>query len=116
MTDEEVAAFQQDGAVCVRGAFAGWVDVIGAGIERNMREPGPYAAESVRPGEPGSFFDDYCNWERIPEFRRLLLESPAAEIAAAAMRSTTAQFFHDHVLVKELVNPAPAGVPGSTRP
>ena len=43
-----------------------------AGIERNMREPGPYAAESVRAGEPGSFFDDYCNWERIPEFRRIV--------------------------------------------
>ena len=44
MTDEEVAASQRDGAVCVRGAFAGWVAVIAAGIERNLRDPGPYAA------------------------------------------------------------------------
>src|SRR4051812_17198552 len=101
ITPDEIAAYQRDGAVCVRGLFRDWVEVIEAGIERNMREPGPYAAESVRPGEPGSFFDDYCNWERIPEFRRVVLESPAAEAAGAAMRSRTAQFFHDHVLVKE---------------
>ncbi|MFL6221360.1 MAG: phytanoyl-CoA dioxygenase family protein, partial [Actinomycetes bacterium] len=101
ITPDEIAAYQRDGAVCVRGLFRDWVDVIEAGIERNIREPGPYAAESVRPGEPGSFFDDYCNWERIPELRRVVLESPAAQVAAAAMRSRTAQFFHDHVLVKE---------------
>ena len=101
ITTDEIAAFQRDGAVCVRGAFRDWVEVIAAGIERNLHEPGPYAAQSVRPGEPGSFFDDYCNWERIPEFARIVRESPAAEIAAAAMGSVTAQFFHDHVLVKE---------------
>jgi hypothetical protein len=101
ITEDAIVAYQRDGAVCLRGVFKDWIDVIAAGIERNMREPGRYAAESVRAGEPGSFFDDYCNWERIPEFRRIVLESPAAAIAAAVMRSTTAQFFHDHVLVKE---------------
>ena len=77
MTDDEVAAFRRDGAVCVRGAFRDWVGVIADGIERNLREPGPYAAQSVRPGEPGSFFDDYCNWERIPEFVDFARNSPA---------------------------------------
>ena len=101
ITEDEIAAYQRDGAVCVRGLFRDWVEVIAAGIERNMREPGPYASESVRAGEPGSFFDDYCNWERIPEFYRVVHESPAARVAAAAMRSRTAQFFHDHVLAKE---------------
>lgn len=101
MTDDEVAAFRRDGAVCLRGAFRDWVGVIADGIERNLREPGTYAAQSVRPGEPGSFFDDYCNWERIPEFVDVVRNSPAAEIAAKAMGSGTAQFFHDHVLIKE---------------
>src|SRR5271170_5250577 len=98
---ETLAAFRRDGAVCLRGAFRGWVDIIAAGIERNLREPGPMASESVRGGEPGSFFDDYCNWERIPEFVRMVRESPAARLAAYYMGSDTAQFFHDHVLVKE---------------
>ena len=101
VTDRDICDYRRDGAVCLRGVFADWVDTIAAGIERNMREPGPYAAESVRSGEAGSFFDDYCNWQRIAEFRELVERSPAAEVAARIMGSQSAQFFHDHVLVKE---------------
>ena len=101
ITDQDIADFQRDGAVRLRGLFKDWVGIIEQGIERNMREPGPYAAESVKAGEPGRFFDDYCNWQRIPEFQEIVHHSPAAEAAACIMRSHSAQFFHDHVLVKE---------------
>lgn len=95
-----IAAYQRDGAVCLRGAFTDWIETIAAGIERNMRERSATASDLAAAGQ-GSFFDDYCNWERIPEFVKVVRESPAAEIAAGVMRSRTAQFFHDHVLVKE---------------
>ena len=94
-------AFQRDGAACLRGVFNDWVDVIAAGIERNMHDPGPFASNLVKTGERGGFFDDYCNWQRIPEFSRVVRESPAARLAAGFMRSDSAQFFHEHVLVKE---------------
>jgi ectoine hydroxylase-related dioxygenase (phytanoyl-CoA dioxygenase family) len=96
-----IDAFERDGAACLRGAFADWVDVIAEGIERNLREPGPLASNLVQAGHTGGFLDDYCNWQRIPEFKRMVLESPAARLAAQFMRSETAQFFHEHVLVKE---------------
>lgn len=96
----DIEDFERDGAICLRGAMTDWVDTIAAGIERNMREPGEFASENVTGGR-GRFFDDYCNWQRIPEFDRVVRESPAAAIAAAVMRSRTAQFFHEHVLVKE---------------
>lgn len=104
---DRIDAFQRDGAVLIPGLFAGWVEPLRAGIARNMREPGPHAAENTRPGEAGRFFDDYCNWERIPEFRAAIHDSPVAEVAAALMRSPTVQLFHDHVLVKE---------PGTAKP
>jgi ectoine hydroxylase-related dioxygenase (phytanoyl-CoA dioxygenase family) len=102
---EQISNFQRDGAIMVRGEFADWVHVMAAGIARNMREPGPYTSENA--ASEGRFFDDYCNWTRIPEFTRVVRESPAAQLAAAAMQSTTAQFFHDHVLVKEPGTPKP---------
>ncbi|MFQ5437957.1 MAG: phytanoyl-CoA dioxygenase family protein [Paracoccaceae bacterium] len=95
----QIETFQRDGVVMLAGVFADWVEVIRAGIEQNLREPGEYASENAV--TEGRFFDDYCNWRRIPEFERIVCESPAAELAARAMRSTRAQFFHDHVLVKE---------------
>lgn len=101
ISEQDIETFEREGVVCLRGALAGWIDVIADGIERNLREPGEFASENVASGEPGQFFDDYCNWQRIPEFERVIRESPAAAIAAAAMRSSSAQIFHDHVLVKE---------------
>lgn len=106
MIDEtDIEAFQRDGATVLRGVFADWVDVIRDGIDRNMANPSEYASENAV--TEGRFFDDYCNWPRIPEFERVIRESPAAEVAAKAMRSKSAQIFHDHVLVKE---------PGTSKP
>lgn len=102
---ETVNGFQRDGATVVRGVFADWIPVIERGIARNMDAPGPYASENSATG--GRFFDDYCNWTRIPEFAEVVESSPAAAVAADAMTSSRVQFFHDHVLVKEPGTPMP---------
>ena len=107
VTEEMIEAYQRDGVVLVKGLWADWVDVIRAGIERNMAEPGPYAAENLKPGEGGRFFDDYCNWERIPEFAEVIRNSDVGDVAAKLMGSNRVQMFHDHVLVKE---------PGTSKP
>ena len=101
VSESQIAAYRRDGAVLVKGLFADWVETIRAGIERNMAEPGPYAAENLKAGEGGRFFDDYCNWDRIPEFAAVVRDSSAAAVAAVLMGSARVQVFHDHVLVKE---------------
>jgi ectoine hydroxylase-related dioxygenase (phytanoyl-CoA dioxygenase family) len=83
------------------GTFEPWVERLRRGVETNLREPGPYASDHTAKGDAGRFFEDYCNWSRIPEFRDFVWHSPAAAIAARIMGSGTAQFFHEHVLVKE---------------
>ncbi len=107
ITQADVDAFQRDGVVLVRNLFADCVDTIRAGIEKNMGDPGPYAAENLKEGEGGRFFDDYCNWTRIPEFATAVHKSPAGEVAADLMGSRRVQMFHDHILVKE---------PGTSKP
>ena len=102
-----IAAFVEDGATVIRGAFAEWVDTLAAGVAHNEAEPGEYFAENVAEGEAGRFWDDYCNWQRIPEFERFLRESAAAQLAGELMASERVQLFHDHVLVKEAGTPTP---------
>ncbi|KEJ96532.1 Ectoine hydroxylase-related dioxygenase, phytanoyl-CoA dioxygenase (PhyH) family [Pseudosulfitobacter pseudonitzschiae] len=101
VTQDQIDAYRRDGVVLVRGLFADHVETLRAGVARNMDEPGPYASENKREGERGRFFDDYCNWQRIPEFEQVIRTSRAAEVAAALMGSERVQLFHDHVLVKE---------------
>lgn len=101
ITQEQIDTYRRDGVVLVRGLFADHVETLRAGVARNMDDPGPYASENKRDGEQGRFFDDYCNWQRIPEFEQVIRTSNAAEVAAALMGSERVQLFHDHVLVKE---------------
>ncbi len=107
ISQDHIDAYARDGAVLVKGLFADHVTALRAGVARNMAEPGPYAAENLKEGEGGRFFDDYCNWTRIPEFEDVIKHSPASEIAADLMQSASVQLFHDHVLVKE---------PGTSKP
>ncbi|WP_372674617.1 phytanoyl-CoA dioxygenase family protein, partial [Aquicoccus sp.] len=101
LTQQQIDDYQTRGVTVIRGLFADHVAKLRAGVEANMAAPGPYASENEKEGESGRFFDDYCNWQRIPEFEAVIRESPAAEVAAELMRSQTVQLFHDHVLVKE---------------
>ncbi|MEM1351131.1 MAG: phytanoyl-CoA dioxygenase family protein [Pseudomonadota bacterium] len=103
----EVATYAKEGVVVMRGLFAEWVDTLRSGVARNMSYPGPYAAENLHAHEKGRFFDDYCNWQRIPEFAQVIESGTAAAVAAELMQSRTAQLFHEHVLVKE---------PGTAKP
>ena len=101
LSTKDIETYAAEGVVVVRGLFAGYVDELRAGVARNMAEPGPYAAENLHKHERGRFFDDYCNWQRIPEFQNVIKNSAAAEVAADLMQSQSARLFHDHVLVKE---------------
>ena len=105
ISEGDIEAFQRDGAIVLRGVLNDWIEVMAAGVAANMADPSEYTSENAV--TEGRFFDDYCNWVRIPEFQRVIHDSPAAEIAARAMRSATAQMFHDHVLVKEPGTPKP---------
>jgi len=101
ITQDHIDAFKRDGVTFIKGLFADYVETIRIGIETNMSEPGEYAAENLKEGDTGRFFDDYCNWQRIPQFIDVVENSPAAEVAADLMQSEIVQMFHDHVLVKE---------------
>lgn len=107
LTDEDIKTYARDGVVVVRDLFAERVETLRQGIDRNMADPGPYAAENLHAHEAGRFFDDYCNWQRIPEFRDVIDTSSVGAVAAELMQSQRVQLFHDHVLVKE---------PGTAKP
>ncbi|MEO9684402.1 MAG: phytanoyl-CoA dioxygenase family protein [Tateyamaria sp.] len=101
VTAADAATYHADGVVLIRGLFAEHVETLRAGVARNMAEPGPYASTNDRKGETGLFFDDYCNWDRIPEFREVVRNPRVIDAAATLMGSQSVQLFHDHVLVKE---------------
>ena len=99
--------FNEKGVTVLKGVFADWIEILQNGIQANMDDPDPNAR--IYKGEEGTgrFFVDYCNWDRIPEYKDFIFNSPAAAIAGKLMNSKSVQLFHEHVLVKE----AQTGVP-----
>ncbi len=102
ITQDHIDTYQKDGVVLVKGLFKNYVDSLCKGVASNMAMPSQFGQQAnLKPGAKGDFFDDYCNWNRIPEFEDTIRNSPAGEVAAELMQSETVQVFHDHVLVKK---------------
>ena len=99
-SERTIGQFRQSGAVVLRGYFRDWVEPLREGIEKNLASPGPYVRDYTDSGQ-GRFFGDYCNWQRIDEYRDFLFKSPAAGIARELMGSQDVRLFHEHVLIKE---------------
>lgn len=100
-TPDDARTFREKGAIVVRGAFVDWVEGLAAGVERNRLEPSPYGCRYTKPGDPGGFWDDYCNWQRIPEFREFVFDSGVGALIGGLLGSREVRLFHEHVLVKE---------------
>lgn len=97
-----IADYQRDGAVVIRGALTvAELETLTSGIERNLASPGPLGTVASDRDDPGRFFEDFCNWQRIAEYEQILRESALPSIAAQLMQSESVRIYHDHLLVKE---------------
>jgi len=98
----DIGQYQRDGVVLLKGAFSDWVDVLRSGLQRNLDNPQQFAfpCESNPRGEPGRFFDSYCNWQLIPEYLDFVSHSCAASMAGRFIETRRVQFFHEHAFIK----------------
>ena len=101
LTSEQVSSYKKDGVIIIRDVFKPWINILREGFEKVLKNPGPHARDNIKAEEEGRFFEDYCNWQRIPEFVNFIKESPGAQIVAEATKSKSIQVFHDHIFVKE---------------
>ena len=102
VTEEDVANFEREGVVCLRGAIElEWVETLRIGIESDLREPGPHVEVYTKEDEPGRFFNDFDMWRHVSELKSFVLDGPCAGIAGRLMRSQRVNFFFDHLFVKE---------------
>ena len=101
LTENQILDYEKNGAIIIKDLFRPWINTLRAGFEKILKNPGPHARENVDEVGEGRFFEDYCNWQRIPEFIKFINESPGAKIVAQATRSKSIQVFHDHIFFKD---------------
>lgn len=102
VTPDVIAAYQRDGAVCIRQLLLPTeVALIREGIDQNIAQPSPRAKVASRAGDPGFFIEDFCNWQHNIHYRRAIFESALGMAAGELMQSRRVRLYHDHMLTKE---------------
>jgi ectoine hydroxylase-related dioxygenase (phytanoyl-CoA dioxygenase family) len=100
VSSADVAAYERDGAVCLRGVFdEQWVERMRRAVDRVMQQPSPYSRQ--RGDRDGRFHNDFFMWTRDDDFRAFAMDSRAPDVARALMRSRQVSLFFDHLLVKQ---------------
>ena len=100
LSEKQIIDYQTDGAIVVKEIFKDWVEPLKKGFQKILDNPSKHGRENVNDNN-GRFFEDYCNWERIKEFKDCIFNSPGAQIVTEATNSKSAQIFHEHVFIKE---------------
>ena len=79
----DVAAFQADGAVALRGLLApAEVELLRAGIDANLAHPSPRAKVASARDDPGFFLEDFFCWPENERYRRVICQSAIGEADA----------------------------------
>jgi ectoine hydroxylase-related dioxygenase (phytanoyl-CoA dioxygenase family) len=101
VTEDMRRRFREDGVVLLPQVLEPtWMDLVELGIQRNLRNPGPYCQRHYE-GTPREFLDDYCNYTAIPEYRMLVEHSPIADIVASVMGSENLWLFYEQIFIKD---------------
>lgn len=108
ITDADVAAFERDGVVCLRGIFdADWCRVLhDAALEAMASGQGRVREPKLAEGQ-GRFYSSVYQSDRDARFARLRDASPAPEVAARLMRADRVRFFYDQLFIKAPGTSAP---------
>ena len=83
----------------MKDVFKDWIEPLREGFQKVIDQPSKNGRENVD-DKNGRFFEDYCNWERIEEFKNCIFNSLAAQLVAEATLSKSIQIF----LIKGSVN------------
>jgi ectoine hydroxylase-related dioxygenase (phytanoyl-CoA dioxygenase family) len=101
VSQSDVDYFQRNGAVVLRNVLTdAELQTLQAGIEYNLANPSPLATVASADTDPGQFLEDFCNWQRVSQYKEIIFQSKLPEIASRLMDSRVVRLYHDHLLVK----------------
>ena len=71
MIDRNISnEFQENGVVLLKQVIdLEWIDELKKGIECNFANPSKYKCVYEEINGKEIFYDDYCNWQRIKEYK-----------------------------------------------
>lgn len=101
LSADQVEQYQTDGVICLRQAVdQRWIDLLRAGVQHNLDEPGERARLWNRADDGSETFYDSQSWTRIPEYEQFIRDSELASLAGQLMKSESVNFFFDAIFCR----------------
>ena len=98
-----IKEYKKNGVVVLRDIISKkWINILKNGVKKNFENPSKYKCVYEKNNQKEIFYDDYCNWNRIKEYKQFIFQSNISEVAKELMQSVKVNLFHEHVLVKEI--------------
>ena len=101
LSKKQIKDYENIGVIIIKDIFKDWIEPLRNGFQKVLDNPGIHGRENVGHKDKGRFFEDYCNWQRVKEFKDCMFNSPGAQIVAEATSSKSAQIFHEHIFIKD---------------
>ena len=99
---KDINTYQKKGVVLLKNIIDPfWIRKLKIGIKNNFANPSKYKCVYEKVNNIELFYDDYCNWQKIPEYKEFIFNSEIASIASKLMISKKVNLFHEHALIKE---------------
>ena len=101
ITQSVVSDFQRDGVVLVRQALSqDWLMLLEMGFKRVMADAGMEKHRHYA-GQDGEFLETIRNFDHCLEIKRLLYDSPLADMMAALIGSENVWYYADEFFIKD---------------
>ena len=103
ISNSSIKNYNIDGVVVLRNIVnIKWINILKRGLRKNFQNPSKYKCVYEQNNKKELFYDDYCNWNKIGEYKNFIFNSGISNIAKELMQSKKVNLFHEHVLVKEI--------------
>ena len=88
LSKKQIEDYQNFGVIIIKDVFKEWIEPLRKGFQKVLDNPSKHGRENVTDNK-GRFFEDYCNWERIGEFKDCIFNSPGAQIVTIIFKKST---------------------------
>ena len=81
-----VEEYQKNGVVFLKNIIdKTWIKELKIGVEKNFKNPSKFKCVYETDNDQEVFYDDYCNWNRIEEYKNFIYNSNIANISSNLM-------------------------------
>ena len=86
--------YNNNGVVVLRNIVSKkWITILKRGLKKNFKNPSKYKCVYEINNKKELFYDDYCNWNKIDEYKNFIYKSDIGRIAKELMQSKKVNVF-----------------------